>query len=41
MKILKRVLAGVLVVLTLLVCFYATTLLLSYVYDMDQALIHF
>jgi hypothetical protein len=37
MKILKRVLTGVLVTITLLVCFFLTTVLLSYMYDLDKA----
>jgi hypothetical protein len=41
MKIVKTVLAVVLLGVTLIVCFYAATILLSYVYDLDQALITF
>jgi hypothetical protein len=41
MKILKTVLTVVLVGITLLACFFAATILLSYVYDTDHALLTF
>jgi len=41
MKIVKTVLTVLLVGVTLVVCFFAATILLSYVYDMDQALLTF
>lgn len=41
MRLLKIVLSGVLVTITLIVCFFLTMILLSYLYDMDQALLTF
>ena len=41
MRVLRALLTVFLVGVVFLVCSYATTLLLSYVYDMDQALLNF
>jgi hypothetical protein len=41
MRIMKPIVTGVLFAFTMLVFFYLTTSLLSYVYDLDQALLTF
>jgi hypothetical protein len=41
MRILKRVFTAVLATVTLFAFFYLTTIVLSFIYDMDEALLTF